>query len=107
MLLLVACLFRVHMVLMTLLKRQGTAPLPGIAIWGWSWMKTVRKKKILKAPIKKRRQRILAKAFGTVTLSSKGQIVIPCEIRTLISIKPGEMVDVTEKDGVVHIGPSR
>src|SRR5260370_14674447 len=107
MLLLVACLFRVHIVLMTLLKRLSTTPLPGIAIRGWSWMKTVRTKKMLKAPIKKRRKRILAKAFGTVTLSSKGQIVIPREIRTLMKIKPGQMVEVTAKDGVVHIVPIR
>jgi AbrB family looped-hinge helix DNA binding protein len=114
-------------------------------------MKTVRTKKVLKAPIKKRQQRILAKAFGTdrepvkpfqeddrgedrkfktslpgfeyienlheasrhiskiatVTMSSKGRITIPREIRTLMNIKPGQLVDVTQKDGVVHIVPIR
>jgi AbrB family looped-hinge helix DNA binding protein len=49
----------------------------------------------------------ISKMVATVTLSSKGQIVIPREMRTLMNIKPGQIVDVTEKDGLVYIVPIR
>jgi AbrB family looped-hinge helix DNA binding protein len=48
--------------------------------------------------------------FGTVarvTLSSRGRVTIPREMRTRLGIKPGQRVFVTEKDGAVHIVPIR
>jgi len=45
--------------------------------------------------------------IATVTISSKGRITIPRELRTLMNIKPGQIVDVTEKDGIISIVPIR
>jgi AbrB family looped-hinge helix DNA binding protein len=48
-----------------------------------------------------------SKMAAIVTLDSKGRITIPREMRTPLNIKPGQLVDVTEKDGVVYIVPIR
>ncbi len=115
-------------------------------------MKARRKEKIVKMPIKNRRQRILGEASATdrervkpvsendrgedrrfesslsgfrykeekheasrylfgavarVTLSSRGRVTIPREVRTKLDIKPGQMVSVKAVDGAVHIIPMR
>ena len=51
--------------------------------------------------------RYLSKTLARVTLSSRGRITIPRELRTLMNIKPGQIVDVTEKDGIISIVPIR
>ena len=51
--------------------------------------------------------RYLSKTLARVTLSSRGRITIPRELRTLMNIKPGQIVDVTEKDGIIRIAPIR
>jgi len=43
--------------------------------------------------------------MGTVTVSSKFQVVIPEAVRRKLKIKPGEKVVVLEKDGIVHLIP--
>lgn len=45
--------------------------------------------------------------MGTVTVSSKFQVVIPEDVRQKLKIKPGQKVAVIEKDGVVHMIPIR
>jgi AbrB family looped-hinge helix DNA binding protein len=59
-------------------------------------MKTVRTQRIQKELM-----------VATVTMSSKGRIVIPREMRTRLNIKPGQKVSITSKDGLVHIVPIR
>ena len=51
--------------------------------------------------------RYLSKTLARVTLSSRGRITIPSELRTLMNIKPGQIVDVTEKDAIIRIAPIR
>ncbi len=43
--------------------------------------------------------------MGTVTVSSKFQVVIPEEVRIRLKLQPGQKVVVVEKDGVVHLVP--
>jgi antitoxin PrlF len=38
-----------------------------------------------------------------VTVSNKGQVVIPAEIRRLLGIEPGSQIDVTVNDGKVEL----
>lgn len=43
--------------------------------------------------------------MGTVTVSSKYQVVIPEEVRSKLKLQPGQKVVVLEKDGIVHVIP--
>ncbi len=45
--------------------------------------------------------------MGTVTVSSKFQVVIPEGVRSRLKLRPGQKVVVIEKDGVVHLIPLR
>jgi len=38
-----------------------------------------------------------------VTVSSKGQVVIPAEIRRLLGIEPGSQIDVSVNDGKIEL----
>src|SRR5438128_2240935 len=51
--------------------------------------------------------RYLSKTLARVTLSSRGRVTIPREMRTRLDIKPGQMVSITAVDGAVHIVPVR
>jgi len=45
--------------------------------------------------------------LGVVTVSSKFQVVIPLDVREKLDLSPGQKVVVVEKDGVVHLIPSK
>lgn len=45
--------------------------------------------------------------MGTVTLSSKFQVVIPRDIREKLNLIPGQKIVVIEKDGVLHLIPQK
>ena len=45
--------------------------------------------------------------MGTVTLSSKFQVVIPRDVREKLNLKPGQKIVVIEKDGVLHLIPQK
>lgn len=47
----------------------------------------------------------LSEAVARVTLSSRGRVAIPREMRARLGIKPGQIVSITTVDGVVHIVP--
>jgi AbrB family looped-hinge helix DNA binding protein len=51
--------------------------------------------------------RYLSKTVARVTLSSRGRVTLPREMRARLGIKPGQRVSVTVKDGAVHIVPIR
>jgi AbrB family looped-hinge helix DNA binding protein len=51
--------------------------------------------------------RYLSKTRVRVTLSTRGRMTIPREVRTRLDIKPGQMVSITAVDGAVHIVPIR
>ena len=40
-----------------------------------------------------------------VKLSGKGQMVLPKEVREHLGLKPGDMVIITIRDGVLQIAP--
>lgn len=42
---------------------------------------------------------------AVVKLSAKGQMVLPKEAREHLGLKPGDMVTVSIKDGIVQIAP--
>jgi AbrB family looped-hinge helix DNA binding protein len=41
----------------------------------------------------------------TVTVGSKGQIVIPADVRRELGIEPGQRIEVSQKDGHVVLRP--
>lgn len=41
--------------------------------------------------------------MSCVTVSSKGQVVIPAEIRRLLGIEPGSQIDVSVMDGKIEL----
>jgi AbrB family looped-hinge helix DNA binding protein len=43
----------------------------------------------------------------TVTLSSKGQLVIPRELRERLDLAPGARFTVIEKGGIIYLVPER
>jgi AbrB family looped-hinge helix DNA binding protein len=44
----------------------------------------------------------------TTTLSAKGQIVIPCEVRKELGLKPGtDFIVLTDADGCINLRPIR
>jgi len=43
--------------------------------------------------------RYLSKTLARITLSSRGRVTIPREMRTRLGIKPGQMVSITAVDG--------
>jgi AbrB family looped-hinge helix DNA binding protein len=45
--------------------------------------------------------------MGTVTLSSKYQVVIPEDVREKLELKPGQKIVVVAKDGMVHLIPQK
>lgn len=45
--------------------------------------------------------------MGTVTLSSKFQVVIPRDVREKLNLTPGQKIVVIEKDGVLHLIPQK
>jgi len=45
--------------------------------------------------------------MGTVTLSSKFQVVIPRDIREKLNLILGQKIVVIEKDGVLHLIPQK
>ena len=51
--------------------------------------------------------RYLSKTLARVTLSSRGRVTIPREVRARLDIKPGQTVSITAVDGAVHIVPIR
>jgi len=51
--------------------------------------------------------RYLFKTVARVTLSSRGRVTIPREVRTRLDIKPGQRVSITAVDGAVQIIPMR
>jgi len=44
-------------------------------------------------------------AIETVTLSSKGQLVIPAALRKLADLTAGAVVEVRYQDGEIHLRP--
>jgi AbrB family looped-hinge helix DNA binding protein len=51
--------------------------------------------------------RYLSKTVAMVTLSSKGRVTIPREMRARLGIEPGQMVSIRAVDGAVRIVPMR
>ena len=51
--------------------------------------------------------RYLSKTLARVTLSTRGRVTIPREVRARLDIKAGQMVSITAVDGAVHIVPVR
>jgi AbrB family looped-hinge helix DNA binding protein len=45
--------------------------------------------------------------LGTVTLSSKYQIMIPQDVREKADLKPGQKIVAIEKGGVIHLIPQK
>ena len=45
--------------------------------------------------------------MDTVTLSTKGQLVIPREVRDRLGLEPGARITLLEKGGVVYLVPER
>jgi len=43
----------------------------------------------------------------SVTLSSKGQMVIPREVRERLGLEPGARLTVIEKGGILYLVPER
>jgi len=51
--------------------------------------------------VKRRRKRM----DMTTTMSAKGQVVIPADIRARLGLKPGVILHVEEQDGAVRMVP--